>query len=66
VLWQREPGNLQIVRVDSGRREVAWSFRPGETQAPRDDMLSVFGYSVGSWEDKYTRKGGGPSVAAAG
>jgi hypothetical protein len=29
-------------------------------------MLSVFGYSVGSWEDKYTRKGGGPSVAAAG
>ncbi len=66
VLWQREPGNLQIVRVDSGRREVAWSFRPGESHAPRDDMLSVFGYSVGNWEDKYTRKGGGPSVAAAG
>ena len=29
VLWQREPGDLQIVRVDNGRREVAWSFRPG-------------------------------------
>jgi hypothetical protein len=54
VLWQREPGDLQIVRVDNGRREVAWSFRPGEASAhPRDDMMSVFGYAVGSWEDKH-------------
>jgi hypothetical protein len=67
VLWQREPGNLEIVRVDAGRREVVWSFRPGETAAhTREDMLSVFGYSVGNWEDKYQYKGDGPSVAAAG
>jgi len=61
VLWQREPGNLQIVRVDGGRREVVWSFRPGEaaTQA-REDMLSVFGYAVGQWEDKHQR---GPEAA---
>jgi hypothetical protein len=55
VLWQREPGNLQIVRVDAGRREIVWSFRPGEVAAhTREDMLSVFGYSVGDWQDKYT------------
>jgi hypothetical protein len=54
VLWQREPGNLQIVRVDGGRREVAWSFKPGEaTTQNREDMLSVFGYAVGHWEDKH-------------
>jgi hypothetical protein len=56
VLWQREPGNLQIVRVDAGRREVAWSFRPGEAATRnREDMLSVFGYAVGQWEDKHLR-----------
>ena len=56
VLWQREPGNLQIVRVDAGRREVAWSFRPGEAATQnREDMLSVFGYAVGQWEDKHRR-----------
>jgi hypothetical protein len=67
VLWQREPGNLQIVRVDTGRREVVWSFRPGETaEHAREDMLSVFGYSVGNWQDKYQHKGDGSSVAAAG
>jgi hypothetical protein len=65
VLWQREPGNLQIVRVDNGRREIAWSFRPGEANHQQDDVLSVFGYSVGTWEDKYTYKDG-ESVAAAG
>jgi hypothetical protein len=65
VLWQREPGNLQIVRVDSGRREVVWSFRPGEAAThKREDMLSVFGYSVGQWQDKHG--GEPPSVAAFG
>ncbi len=50
VLWQREPGNLQIVRVDGGRREIVWSFRPGEAATHnREDMLNVFGYSVGQW-----------------
>ena len=64
VLWQREPGNLQIIRVDAGRREIVWSFRPGEAAAhTREDMLSVFGYSVGQWQDKH---GDGPSVAALG
>jgi hypothetical protein len=54
VLWQREPGNLQIVRIDSGRREVAWSFRAGEAAThTREDMLGVFGYAVGGWEDKH-------------
>jgi hypothetical protein len=67
VLWQREPGNLQIVRVDAGRREVVWSFRPGEAAThKREDMLSVFGYSVGKWQDKHTHDGGPPSVAAFG
>jgi hypothetical protein len=67
VLWQREPGNLQIVRVDGGRREVAWSFKPGDAaNHTREDMLSVFGYTVGNWEDKYARGDDGPSVAAAG
>ena len=67
VLWQREPGNLQIVRADSGQREVVWSFRPGEaTTHNRDDLLSVFGYSVGNWEDKYQFKAEGSSIAAAG
>jgi hypothetical protein len=62
VLWQREPGDLQIVRVDAGRREVAWSFRPGEAQnQSREDMLSVFGYAVGHWEDRHQP---GPDVAA--
>jgi len=67
VLWQREPGNLEIVRADAGVREVVWSFRPGEaaTQA-REDMLSVFGYAVGQWEDKHDWGSDGPSVAALG
>ncbi len=65
VLWQREPGNLQIVRVDAGRREIVWSFRPGEAAAhTREDMLSVFGYSVGNWQDKYS--GEDSSAVAAG
>jgi len=68
VLWQREPGSLQIVRVDSGRREVAWSFRPGDNAAPQsdEDLAKVFGYSVGNWEDRYVYKGDGSSYAAAG
>jgi hypothetical protein len=59
---------LQIVRVDSGRREVAWSFRPGEnaTAAQSEDLASVFGYNVGNWEDRYQYKGDGSSYAAAG
>jgi hypothetical protein len=65
VLWQREPGDLQIVRVDGGRREVAWSFRPGDAASHTgDDMLSVFGYAVGQWEDKHQY--GSDSLAAAG
>jgi hypothetical protein len=69
VLWQREPGSLQIVRVDATLREVVWSFRPGESIPAAntgDDLLSVFGYSVGKWEDKYTNPGDGSPVAAAG
>src|SRR3989440_3832136 len=67
VLWQREPGDLQIVRVDGGRREVVWSFRPGEAAShSREDMLSVFGYAVGHWEDKHQPGPDGPSVAALG
>jgi hypothetical protein len=67
VLWQREPGDLQIVRDDAGRREVVWSFRPGEAAThAREDMLNVFGYSVGTWEDKHALDGDGASVAAAG
>jgi hypothetical protein len=65
VLWQREPGNLQIIRVDAGRREVVWSFRPGEAAShKREDMLSVFGYSVGQWQDMHG--GEPPSIAATG
>jgi hypothetical protein len=67
VLWQREPGNLQIVRVDGGRCEVVWSFRPGDAAAhTREDMMSVFGYAVGQWEDKHQHGPEGPSVAAFG
>ena len=68
VLWQREPGDLQIVRVDGGRREVAWSFKPGEAAAhTSEDMLSVFGYAVGQWEDKHQQAGSqGSSLAATG
>jgi hypothetical protein len=57
VLWQREPGNLQIIRVDNGRREIAWSFKPGEASQQQDNVLSVFGYAVGSWEDRYASNG---------
>ena len=69
VLWQREPGNLEIVRVDGGQREVVWSFRPGEAATQgREDMLSVFGYAVGQWEDQHKFGQGpeGPSTAALG
>ena len=67
MLWQREPGDLQIVRVDSGRREIVWSFKPGEAaNHARDDMLSVFGYAVGQWEDKHASGSQGSSMAAAG
>lgn len=65
VLWQREPGELQIVRVDCGHRELAWSFRREEAlNASRDDMLSVFGYPVGQWEDKHQQDPEDPSLAA--
>jgi hypothetical protein len=65
VLWQREPGDLEIVRVDNGRREVAWSFQPGEASAhAREDMMSVFGYAVGQWEDQHRFEG--PAAAATG
>jgi len=63
VLWQREAGDLEIVRVDGGRHEVVWSFRPGEAAGPREDMLSVFGYAVGQWEDRHMWPG--QSTAAA-
>ena len=63
VLWQREPGNLQIVRVDNGRREVVWSFKPGEASPQQDTILSVFGYSPGAWHDNYASNG---DVAATG
>ena len=69
VLWQREPGNLQIDRVDGGRREIVWSFRPGGAAA-HEDLLGVFGYSVGQWKDTHTWQGkdggGSPPVAAVG
>jgi hypothetical protein len=65
VLWQREPGGLEIVRVDGGRREVVWSFRPGEA-APEEahDMLSTFGYAVGQWQDLHQWGPDGPPVVA--
>jgi hypothetical protein len=70
VLWQREPGSLEIVRVDSGRREIVWNFKPGESTASnnREDLLGVFGYAVGQWEDMHARarNGDGPPMAAAG
>ena len=69
VLWQREPGNLEIVRVDGGDREIVWSFRPGEAAThQREDLMGVFGYAVGHWEDKHAlgESGDGPSLAAAG
>lgn len=72
VLWQREPGHLQIVRVDAGPREVVWSFKPGEATAPQsDDLLSIFGYPVTQWQgrpmyDDDPAGEPGPHVAAAG
>jgi hypothetical protein len=72
VLWQRDPGSLEIVRVDADEREVVWTFRPGDAAAqPADDLLGVFGYAVGQWQDKHDRhslgeNGDGPSLAAAG
>ena len=67
VLWQREPGNLQIVRVDAGRREVVWSFRPGEAAThTREDMLErvrLRGRAVGGQAPVRPE---GPSMAAAG
>ena len=66
VLWQRQPGDLQIIRVDGGRREIVWSHRPGEAAGhEREDMMSVFGYAVGNWQDKHDRSDDDP-VAAAG
>jgi hypothetical protein len=74
VLWQREPGKLEIVRVDSNR-EIVWSFTPGEAPAVEgDDLLSIFGYPVTQWRgskvlyEKTATPSGrrGPSVAAAG
>jgi hypothetical protein len=66
VLWERESGDLQIVRVDGGLRDVAWSFRPGDAAThSRDDMLSIFGYAVGQWEDKHQHGGEGESMAEA-
>jgi hypothetical protein len=45
--------------------EIVWSFRPGEAATTSgDDVLSVFGYSVGSWEDKGTYRGDGSAAAA--
>jgi hypothetical protein len=65
VLSQREAGDLEIVRADGGRREVVWSFRPDDAAAQsREDMLSVFGYAVGQWEDKHRHGSDGSSVAA--
>jgi hypothetical protein len=54
VLWRREPGNLRIVRIDSGRREIVWSFRPADSDAlEHEDMLSVLRYPVASFEDRH-------------
>jgi hypothetical protein len=65
VLWQREAGDLEIVRTEGLRREVVWSFRPGDAAAhSREDMLSVFGYAVGRWEDKHRHDPNDSSVAA--
>ena len=34
--------------------KVAWSFRPGDVSTQsREDMISVFGYAVGRWEDRH-------------
>ena len=54
VLWKRDAGDLEIVRVDGGRRESAWSHRPGDAASyERENMLGVFGYHVGQWQDKH-------------
>lgn len=67
VLWQRDPGDLQIVRVDGGRREIAWSFKPGEAAShSQEDLVSVFGYAVGNWKDQHRYGSGGTSLAATG
>jgi hypothetical protein len=69
VLWQREPGDLEIIRVDGGRRETVWSFKPGDAaNHQREDLFGVFGYAVGQWEDKHawSENGDGPPLAAAG
>ncbi len=72
VLWQREPGKLEIVRVDGDRREVVWNFAPGEA-APGEgrDLLSIFGYPVAQWQgsptyDEDHPANVGPRLAAAG
>lgn len=55
VLWKRDTGDLEIVRVDGDRRECAWSHRPGDAASyERENMLGVFGYSVGQWQDKHS------------
>ncbi|HZR93785.1 MAG TPA: hypothetical protein VFA44_15405 [Gaiellaceae bacterium] len=67
VLWQREPGELEIVRVDGDRREVAWSFKPGEASAhERQDLLSIFGYPVTAWRGPEFPNGNGPAPARGG
>jgi hypothetical protein len=46
---------------------VVWSFRPDEVQAgPREDMLSVFGYPVGQWEDMHQQGPEDSPLAALG
>ena len=66
VLRQREPGDLQIMRVDGDRREVAWSYRPGEAAAhQREDMLGLFGYHVGQWQDRHGETSDGSVAAGA-
>jgi hypothetical protein len=34
-----------------------WSFKPGEASPQQDSVLSVFGYSPGTWHDNYASHG---------
>jgi len=56
VLCCRQVDELQIVRIDAGRREVVWEHRPDQqTPTPqRDDLQEIFGYPVTEWQDSQT------------
>jgi len=56
VLRRRQADELQIVRIDAGRRDVVWNYRTDEqTPTPQSDELrEIFGYPVAEWQDSQT------------